>query len=1027
MIRRRSWMKNQIEKLKTFGTSVFNRCFSPGGNPRPKRRGHRQVVKCQMAEVDRLEDRTCLSVNIQFWYDPNDPFFMNHPERQQILGIAGEIIGERVSTQLNAIRPSGSNQWNAIYEDPLTGNQKVCYNFSIPANTMWVFVGARDLPGISKGFGGPGGVYSEGTSVWNDNVKHRGTRLRNNISTPWGGSISFDNRTNWYFGLDPAGLNGTQTDFLSMAVHELGHVFGIEGHFPEGTRSDGVETAMDPTINPGTRKMFTSADWNALQNIGWQVGPRNFLVAARATYNGHPAPGIFSIQASNRVQVGGIESRYGVQTVAARSFDVRRIDHPEFDDSWDFVLRLYDDESGTLTELGSENKGTRHLSPLPHKILFLEFDVGPTVLRLSGGARVAEDEPQFVQVTGDPGNSNDEIRVFNLFLRNFISVNGEADSIPLRTSRVNLDGGLGDDYFQLGSANQFQGSNVHYSGGAGNDRFEIQGGNYQNVIVRLTGPGHGRIELDGIGYDFDSLELLEIIPNLLGSIRNLTLDLSDNEAHRVILEDFGPPNDPNQLMRLRIDGGLTDLIFRSPSDRLSILTRDGYDIVEPNSLDPVFDGQLQVDLGTGQESLVVTGADAGAGAHVRVWDARRRAEKFGLFPYGHQFGGGVRVAVGDVNGDGTPDIITSPGTGGGPHVRIINGRDGSHIRDIFPYSHQFMGGVYIAAADVNEDGFDDIITGPGTGGGPHVRIYSGRDGALIRDLHPYAPGFTGGVRVATGDVNNDGTLDIITSPGPGGGPHVRSYSGRDNSHIRDFVAYHPDFTGGVFIASGDFNNDGYADIVTSPDAGGGPHVKILSGRDGSLLQEFNAYHPNFSGGVRVAVGNDNGDRIPDIITSPGPTGGPHVRLIAGSSRGTSSIDFLAYPGFFGGVFVAGDTSSFAQLLELNSAGYQNSSETNSIVDDDPSQVSHIVLGALPSQNNASNPIPPTNLVQREQEFSNFDAWVSTNKEEDPIPSNDAQVIDVESSPLRSEIDLLESLDAVFEDNFFPDLLLASIS
>ncbi|MEQ9641608.1 MAG: hypothetical protein RIM84_16405 [Alphaproteobacteria bacterium] len=48
-----------------------------------------------------------------------------------------------------------------------------------------------------------------------------------------------------------------------------------------------------------------------------------------------------------------------------------------------------------------------------------------------------------------------------------------------------------------------------------------------------------------------------------------------------------------------------------------------------------------------------------------------------------------------------------------------------------------------------------------------------RGGSLANGFFAYDANFTGGVRVATGDVNNDATPEIITAAGPGGGPHVR--------------------------------------------------------------------------------------------------------------------------------------------------------------------------------------------------------------------------------------------------------------
>src|SRR5262249_62389868 len=99
----------------------------------------------------------------------------------------------------------------------------------------------------------------------------------------------------------------------------------------------------------------------------------------------------------------------------------------------------------------------------------------------------------------------------------------------------------------------------------------------------------------------------------------------------------------------------------------------------------------------------------------------------------------------------------------------------------------------------------------------------------------YDPNFVGGVRVAAGDVDGDGKADIITAPGPDGGPDIRVYSGADGHLIREFMAYDYRFGGGVYVSAGDFNKDGKMDIVTAAGRGGGPHVEVFSGADGALI------------------------------------------------------------------------------------------------------------------------------------------------------------------------------------------------
>jgi FG-GAP-like repeat/PKD domain len=306
--------------------------------------------------------------------------------------------------------------------------------------------------------------------------------------------------------------------------------------------------------------------------------------------------------------------------------------------------------------------------------------------------------------------------------------------------------------------------------------------------------------------------------------------------------------------------------------------------------------------------LIATGPGPGGQPHVLTFDARTTKPGLDKLPYSRSFRGGVRVALGDVTNDGIPDIITAPGAGGGPNVKVFSGVNGSLEASFFAYRESFTGGVFVAAGDLNGDGQTDIVTGTDAGGAPRVRAFLGGDGGFTPGVSflPYAPGFTGGVRVAVGDVNGDGRAEIITAAGAGGGPHVKVFelSARKPNPIESFFAFSPSFSGGVFVAAGDVNGDGFADIVTGADAGGGPHVKVFDGATQAPLSSFFAFAPSFAGGVRVAAGDVNGDGLADIIVGAGAGGGPHVKVFDADGGGQLA-SFSAYaPQFSGGVYVA---------------------------------------------------------------------------------------------------------------------------
>ena len=103
--------------------------------------------------------------------------------------------------------------------------------------------------------------------------------------------------------------------------------------------------------------------------------------------------------------------------------------------------------------------------------------------------------------------------------------------------------------------------------------------------------------------------------------------------------------------------------------------------------------------------------------------------------------------------------------------------------------------------------------------------------------------------VAAGDVNGDGKADIIAGADKGGGPQVTAFDGATLTRLQSFYAFAPNFTGGVRVGFSDF--EGRPGILTVAGPGGGPQTTIYDGQTLALLDSFFAYAPNFTGGVFV--------------------------------------------------------------------------------------------------------------------------------------------------------------------------------
>jgi hypothetical protein len=350
----------------------------------------------------------------------------------------------------------------------------------------------------------------------------------------------------------------------------------------------------------------------------------------------------------------------------------------------------------------------------------------------------------------------------------------------------------------------------------------------------------------------------------------------------------------------------------SPPDKMNVTN---VNVVNSSTMTAVF--SICAGAAPGNHSVTVTNTDGQSGTDQNAFSVSAvRPTAYSYRAYDDRFTGGASVAAGDIVPGCGDELVTGAGPGGGPHVLVAKpNQAGSGARVVaswFAYDPRFAGGVHVAVGefDNNPADGDEVVTAPGPGGGPDVRIWHvAPDGsvAMIRELAPYPDTFLGGVSVAAGHFGAAGGNDtLVTGAGPGGGPHVRTFTFDTNTitGTPGFFAYSNAFFGGVNVAVGNFGSAGPA-IVTGPGPGGGPDVEAFS-NSGAPFGGFFAYSPGFHGGVSVAAGHVLGS-TDQIITGPGPGGGPDVEVFGQSNGhgGNLGRGFFAYdPTFTGGVNVA---------------------------------------------------------------------------------------------------------------------------
>jgi hypothetical protein len=223
----------------------------------------------------------------------------------------------------------------------------------------------------------------------------------------------------------------------------------------------------------------------------------------------------------------------------------------------------------------------------------------------------------------------------------------------------------------------------------------------------------------------------------------------------------------------------------------------------------------------------------------------------------------VSVAIGDVNGDGKQDLVTAnngPEENEGRTVSVLANRGDGRFRPKRDYETS-RGPSSVAIGDLNGDGKSDIVTTSSIGRSTVSVLLNNGDGTF-RAKRDYATG-VGPLEVAIGDLNGDGRPDLVTANYSGTVSVLLSRRDRSFQAKRDYAAG----PGIRSVAIGNLNGDDKPDVATAnfPTATSGT-VSVLLNRGAGSFRAKRDYRTGREPSS-VAIGDLNGDRKPDLATA----------------------------------------------------------------------------------------------------------------------------------------------------------------
>jgi hypothetical protein len=222
------------------------------------------------------------------------------------------------------------------------------------------------------------------------------------------------------------------------------------------------------------------------------------------------------------------------------------------------------------------------------------------------------------------------------------------------------------------------------------------------------------------------------------------------------------------------------------------------------------------------------------------------------------------IAVGDFNGDGNLDVVVALSGG----VGIMLGDGKGNLADAVSYGTGNSGAapMQLGVGDLNGDGKLDVLALSPLDSNVYELLGNG-DGTL-QAATAIAVGNAAGLAtgMVEGDFNGNGTLDfaVANSPGYTSSGVISVFYGNGDGTFQPEIQYNPTAQINSALALGDFNGDGFADIVFSSEVTSVPtQVGVMFGGSNGKFLSPNSY-PVGPTPTAPAFADFNGDGIPDM-------------------------------------------------------------------------------------------------------------------------------------------------------------------